>query len=165
MEPKKLGEVFLVSSQESVRRARGEVRGLLGTDHPLLEDVVQVVSELVANAVEHADRRWQGDMVGLALMETPDLVYVEVSDPGSLFSAPYIPEEEVSMAENGRGLLIVNRICGGRWGTRRRSERLGRTVWCAVPRTEQAPSAEETIRAERDRAIGRTERSVGDGRM
>lgn len=149
MEPKKLGEVFLESAQESVRRARGEVRSFLGADHPLLEDVVQVVSELVANAVEHADRRRAGDLVGLTLTETAELIYVEVSDPGSLLSAPYIPEETVSMAESGRGLLIVDVICGGRWGTGTRSEERGRTVWCAVPRTSGAPSAEETIRARR----------------
>ncbi|MEV8632532.1 ATP-binding protein [Streptosporangium sp. NPDC051023] len=144
MEPKKLGEVFLESAQESVRRARGEVRAFLGVDHPLLEDVVQVVSELVANAVEHADRRRAGDLVGLTLTETAGLVHVEVSDPGSLLSAPYIPEGETPMAESGRGLLIVDRICGGRWGVRERPEGRGRTVWCAVPGGERPPSAEET---------------------
>jgi anti-sigma regulatory factor (Ser/Thr protein kinase) len=156
MEPKKLGEVFLESAQESVRRARSEVRGLLGADHPLLEDVVQVVSELVANAVEHADRRRAGDLVGLTLTETAELVYVEVSDPGSLFSAPYIPEEGSALAESGRGLLIVDRICGGRWGAARRATGPGRTVWCAVPRTSPAPSAEETIRARRSANASRS---------
>lgn len=153
MRPEKLGEISLESARASVRRARSEVRDLLGPGHPSLDDVVQVVSELVANAVGHADWSRAGDPIGLTLTATADLIYVEVSDPGSAFSAPHISEERSSSEESGRGLLIVDRLCEGRWGTHEHARGQGRTVWCAVPRNERAPSVEETIRAQRSVAV------------
>ncbi|WP_440100959.1 ATP-binding protein [Streptosporangium sp. H16] len=149
METGKLAEVFLDSAYESVGRARRETREALGPDHVLLPDVVQVVSELLANAVEHADRGLVGDLIGLTLTATLDSVHVEVSDPGSASRAPYIPRDLPPGAGRGRGLFIVDRLSGGRWGTREHGPGLGRTVWCAVPYVRPEPLAAEEDEVER----------------
>ncbi|MFF3441345.1 ATP-binding protein [Streptosporangium sp. NPDC002721] len=143
METGKLAEVFLEGAYESVGQARRETRQALGPDHVLLPDVVQVVSELLANAVEHADHGLVGDLIGLTLTATLDSVHVEVSDPGSASRVPHIPRERPPGARRGRGLLIVDRLSGGRWGTREHGPGLGRTVWCAIPYVRPEPSAEE----------------------
>ncbi|MER5646738.1 ATP-binding protein [Streptosporangium sp. NPDC002524] len=149
METGKLAEVFLDSAYESVGQARRETREALGPDHVLLPDVVQVVSELLANAVEHADRGLVDDLIGLTLTATPDSVHVEVSDPGSASRAPHIPRDQPPGARRGRGLFIVDRLSGGRWGTREHGPGLGRTVWCAIPYVRPEPSAEEDDEPER----------------
>ncbi|MFI6512433.1 ATP-binding protein [Streptosporangium sp. NPDC050855] len=139
MEPRKLAEIFLDNNHESVRQARREAREALGADHALLADVVQVVSELLANAVEHSDRGPVDDLIGLTLTDSADSVRVEVSDAGSTSRVPHIPRDRPG-AGRGRGLLIVDRLSGGRWGTCEHGRGLGRTVWCAIPYARPAPS-------------------------
>ncbi|GAA4189770.1 hypothetical protein GCM10022252_27020 [Streptosporangium oxazolinicum] len=158
METGKLTEVFLDSAYESVGRARRETREALGRDHVLLPDVVQVVSELLANAVEHADRGLVDDLIGLTLTATLDSVRVEVSDPGSASRAPHIPLDQPPGARRGRGLLIVDRLSGGRWGTREHGRGLGRTVWCAIPYVRPEHAGDENDEAERSplRALSAT---------
>ncbi|WP_344971984.1 ATP-binding protein [Streptosporangium fragile] len=137
--------MFLDSAHRSVGQARREVRDRLGPDHPLVEDVLQVVSELVANAVDHADHGLVNDLIGLTVTVTADSVLVEVSDAGSASSSPHIPRDRSLGAEDGRGLLIVDRLSEGRWGTREHGPGLGRTVWCAVPRAVRESPADETL--------------------
>ncbi|MGC5015616.1 ATP-binding protein [Streptosporangium sp. DT93] len=143
METRRLAEIFLDNTHESVRQARREAREILGADHSLLADVVQVVSELLANAVEHSDRGPVDDLIGLTLTDSADSVQVEVSDAGSATRVPHIPRDRPPGAGRGRGLLIVDRISGGRWGTREHGRGLGRTVWCAVPYASPAPPGTE----------------------
>lgn len=123
-----LGEIDLAGSPESVPRARSDVREWLGGEHPTIDDVVLAVSELVTNAVVHSDCA-VGDFIGLTLTAAEDVVCVEVRDPGSLFSAPYVRQEPD--AESGRGLLIVNEI-SAEWGIREHGRGQGRTVLCAI---------------------------------
>ncbi|GAA5061214.1 hypothetical protein GCM10023336_38510 [Streptomyces similanensis] len=82
----------------------------------LADDVVLVVSELVANAVEHG----QGT-VGLRLRHTLEEARVEVTDgspaPARLRAAS--PEDE-----HGRGLLLVS-VLASAWGV----SDDGRTTW------------------------------------
>jgi hypothetical protein len=72
------------------------------------------------------------------------MIYVEVRDPGSAFSGPYIRQEPE--AEDGRGLLIVREISQS-WGIREHGRGLGRTVWCAirVALPSPDPSAAEPV--------------------
>jgi hypothetical protein len=67
--------------------------------------------------------------IGLTVAATEAAVYVEVRDPGSVFSAPHIRKEPE--AEDGRGLLIVREISQD-WGICEHGRGLGRTVWCAI---------------------------------
>ncbi|MGW3361496.1 ATP-binding protein [Streptosporangium canum] len=142
-EPRILGEVDLPGVRESVARARSEVRRWLGGDHPMIDDIVLVTSELVTNAIRHSNSRTR-DLIGLAVTAMEEIVYVEVSDPGSTFSGPHVREEPD--VEDGRGLLIVREI-SLEWGTREHGCGLGRTVWCAIRAAPlpDDPSAPEPV--------------------
>ncbi|MEU4235662.1 ATP-binding protein [Nonomuraea sp. NPDC026600] len=142
-EPRVIGSIHLVGIRESVAHARSEVRRWLGDDHPSVDDAVLAASELVTNALRHSAAR-PYDFVGLTVTATEGMVYVEVRDPGSAFSAPYIRQE--SEAGDGRGLLIVREISQD-WGTREHGRGLGRTVWCAIRAVPCSPdpSAPEPV--------------------
>lgn len=123
-----VGSVQLAGVRESVACARSRVRGWLGTGHPSLDDVLLAVSELVTNALHHS-AAGPRDLIGLTVVAAGPMVYVEVRDPGSAFSAPHVRREPE--AEGGRGLLIVSGIAE-RWGVREYGRGLGRSVWCAI---------------------------------
>ncbi|MBB5778539.1 ATP-binding protein [Nonomuraea jabiensis] len=103
-EPRVIGSIRLVGIRESVSHARSEVRKWLGDDHPSVDDVVLAASELVTNALRHSDAR-PYDLIGLTVTAAEGMVYVEVLDPGSMFSAPHIRQEPEAV--DGRGLLII----------------------------------------------------------
>jgi anti-sigma regulatory factor (Ser/Thr protein kinase) len=107
------------------RRARGAVAELVGIDERLRRDLTIVVSELVANAIRHAPRAGDGQVV-LAISREADALRVEVSDPGDGFELAPGPARE-----GGLGLVIVSHISRS-WGVNDG----GRTVvWCelAIP--------------------------------
>lgn len=128
VEPKAVWSINLAAIRESVSRARSEVRRWLGDDHPSVEDAVLAASELLTNALCHSNAR-PYDLIGLTVAVTDGVIYVEVRDPGSTFSAPYLRQEPE--AETGRGLLIISKISQD-WGVREHGRGLGRTVWCAI---------------------------------
>jgi anti-sigma regulatory factor (Ser/Thr protein kinase) len=128
-----LGRTGLAGLPESVPRARRNVREWLGDEHPAIDDVVLAVSELVTNAVVHSDSS-AGVSIHLTLVAAEGVVYVEVRDPGAMFSAPHVRHEPD--AETGRGLLIVDEI-SSEWGIREHDRGRGRTVWCAIRFTAQ----------------------------
>ncbi|GAA3214231.1 ATP-binding protein [Nonomuraea helvata] len=128
-EPRVIGSIQLAGILESVSRARSHVRGWLGEDHPSVDDAVLVASELLTNALRHSDAG-PHDLIGLTVSLTEEVVYVEVRDPGSTLSAPYVRQEPE--AEDGRGLLIIGEISQS-WGVREHGRGLGRSVWCAIP--------------------------------
>ncbi|WP_405147003.1 ATP-binding protein [Sphaerisporangium sp. NBC_01403] len=115
----------LVGAPESVAQARAFVREVLGRAHPVLDEVVLLVSELVTNSVTHSDSRG-GGQVTLAVSECDGTVHVEVIDSGS-DSEPRVCDE--SYGEGGRGLFLVDAI-SERWGIYR--DGAGRVVWFAV---------------------------------
>lgn len=84
---------------------------------------VQIVNELVSNAVEHAGTRCR---LPLALDARGLHVAVRDDDPyGTVGTAP-VPLDVL----RGRGLHLVAVLSGG-WGVTRRPE--GKTVWAWVP--------------------------------
>ncbi|MGW4638812.1 ATP-binding protein [Sphaerisporangium sp. NPDC004334] len=117
--------IDLVGVPESAGQARAFVREALGRAHPVLDEVVLLVSELVTNSVTHSDSRGGGP-VTLAISECDGAVHVEVVDRGS--------EREPRVRggleeEGGRGLFLVDAI-SDRWGMYRDGG--GRVVWFAV---------------------------------
>ncbi|MEU8826782.1 SpoIIE family protein phosphatase [Streptomyces sp. NPDC048636] len=80
-----------------------------------------VVSELVTNAIRHADGPIQ-----LRLIRDRTLI-CEVSDASN--TAPHMRRARLS-DEGGRGLLLVAQLTQ-RWGTRHARE--GKTIWCEQP--------------------------------
>ncbi|MGP3910262.1 ATP-binding protein [Nonomuraea sp. 10N515B] len=127
-EPRVIGSIHLAAIRESVSRARTQVRSWLGDDHPSVDDAVLAASELLTNAFRHSNGK-PYDLIGLTVAMAEGVVYVEVRDPGSTFSAPHIRQEPE--AEDGRGLLIISEISQD-WGVREHGIGLGRTVWCAI---------------------------------
>ncbi|MEO3788915.1 ATP-binding protein [Nonomuraea sp. B10E15] len=118
-------------------------RRWLGDDHPVVDEAVLALSELVTNALRHSNAK-PYTLIGLTVAAAGGAVYVGVRDPGSTFSAPHIRQEPE--AEDGRGLLIINQIAQ-EWGVREHGHGLGRTVWCAIravpPLAASAPAPAE----------------------
>lgn len=138
-EPRAIGSIQVAGIRESVSHARSEVRRWLGDDHPSVDDAVLAASELVTNALRHSDAR-PYNFIGLTVTVAEEMIYVEVRDPGSVFSAPHIRKEPE--AEDGRGLLIVSEISQD-WGIREHGRGLGRTVWCAIRAIPSSPSTSD----------------------
>jgi anti-sigma regulatory factor (Ser/Thr protein kinase) len=100
----------LLSTPESARIARWHVRAAFnyhGLDH-YADDAEIIASELVTNAIQHADADWtEKIVVSLLRVHNPDSIAVIVTD-----SSPYPPvKREVSVdSERGRGLQIIEAL-------------------------------------------------------
>ena len=110
--------------------APAEARGALRRFHPdlpveLMQVVVLLTSELVANAVRHA----RANAVGVRFSALPDYVRVEVLDEGPGFE-PHIPVERPGRA-GGWGLRLVDELAS-RWGVAGEGE--GSRVWFELDR-------------------------------
>lgn len=107
--------------------APAEARAALRRFHPelaaeLLQVVVLLASELVANAVRHAG----ADPIGIRFAIISDTIRVEVADEGPGFR-PEIPPEEPGRA-GGWGLRLVDELAD-RWGV---AESDGSRVWFEI---------------------------------
>ncbi|MGW2343425.1 ATP-binding protein [Streptomyces sp. NPDC001661] len=110
------------SVELAAAQARERVRQALdgyAVDPRAVDAAVLVASELVANACEHARGPYQ---LRLTVSRT---LCVEVLDRG-----PGLPAAPPSVGR-GRGLLLVDRVAGGAWGSRRLP--VGHCVWAEVP--------------------------------
>jgi anti-sigma regulatory factor (Ser/Thr protein kinase) len=113
-----VGHWTLPGESASVRAARALVREAMA-EHPLLEDVELVVTELVANAVEHG----RGP-IEVGLQSTAGILRLTVtSDTGSAEPEVLPPSHD---AGGGRGLALVAAIAQ-RWDWERHGERTA--VW------------------------------------
>ena len=92
---------------------------------PVLDDIRLLVSELVTNAVRHADGP-QGGEVALDVTIESSRVRVEVADPGLGFEPQ--PRDDEMNRPGGWGLYLVDRIAD-RWGVIR--NRMNR-VWFEI---------------------------------
>jgi DNA-binding NarL/FixJ family response regulator len=119
-------ELDLPQDLGSVRKARRFVRetldqwDLLG----MLDDALLVVSELAANAINHADSDYR-----VRLSTTPQSLRIEVRDGGA--GTPE-PQPRSMTNEHGRGLLMVAAIAAS-WGIER-SEETHKLVWAELTR-------------------------------
>ncbi|MEU8270556.1 ATP-binding protein [Sphaerisporangium sp. NPDC049002] len=107
-------------SASQVKPARAFVAGLLGDEHPCLDDAMLLTSELAANVVRHAVER--EFLVSVAFPGTAVMVTVE--DGGSS-KIPHLrrPADDET---DGRGLALVDTLAS-RWGFERRPA--GTLVW------------------------------------
>jgi len=108
---------------ESIAEARAAIRSFLGTSlSPEDENaVLLVVSELVANAVQHGEAP-----IELRVASSAGCIHIEVKDAGHRRPVMRTP---IPRGQAGRGLVIVNGL--GRWGYSL-IEGGGKTVWCDV---------------------------------
>ncbi|MCX5213488.1 ATP-binding protein [Kitasatospora sp. NBC_00240] len=115
-----------------------------------LDDLLCVVSELVANAVRHAP-----GPLSARVRFAPDgtRVLIEVSDTGSSLPRLVAGASEL-FAESGRGMLMVAALAE-RWGAR--PDDGGKTVWCELllPAAPAVPGPGRTVRAARAAGVGR----------
>ncbi|BAL91021.1 hypothetical protein AMIS_58010 [Actinoplanes missouriensis 431] len=88
----------------------------------LLEDALLMLGELITNAIQHT----VGDVV--VELRTDGALRIAVSDPSNRLPVPRTPGPE---SENGRGLLIVERLAAG-WGTAMLPAG-GKQVWFELP--------------------------------
>jgi anti-anti-sigma factor len=119
-------------------RARSTVRELLGgaLEQSVLSSVVLMTSELVTNAVRHSSASEPSSSVGLRVVTYPDVIRVEVDDPGPGFDPSTQALEPLRVPgpdQGGRGLFVVDRSAQ-RWGTRRLDNDRGRrfAVWFEI---------------------------------
>ena len=96
-------------------------------------DVALVFSELLSNALRHADPR-PGGTIEVRWRLDEDCVQVSVADGGGE-TRPELGEPTPG-ATGGRGLRIVAKLSKG-WGTSHGD--VGTTVWAQVPISRRAP--------------------------
>ena len=119
-------ELDLPQDLGSVRKARSFVRETLGQWELLgmLDDALLVVSELAANAINHA-----GSDYRVRLSTSSQSLRIEVRDGGT--GTPE-PQPQSMTNEHGRGLLMVAAIAAS-WGIER-SEETHKLVWAELTR-------------------------------
>ncbi len=116
------------------RRVRSELAEV-GVPDPVLDDVEVVVSELMGNSVRHA-RAIAGGVLLVGWRVADGEVSLRVTDGGS--SRRIEPREPSAMADSGRGLHIVERLCRA-WGVTEHAGAL-RTVWAVLSLDERPPT-------------------------
>jgi anti-sigma regulatory factor (Ser/Thr protein kinase) len=114
------------SSVPVIRTLVRTVTDVWGYETQLIDDAELVASELTANAVLHA-QAGDCDCFDVRLMPGNERLRIEVADAGS--SLPH-QKAPASSAETGRGLLLVEALCG-RWGVVRETPG-GKTVWAEL---------------------------------
>ncbi|WP_329600188.1 ATP-binding protein [Streptomyces pseudovenezuelae] len=114
---------ILPGLEESAEIARQLVRTTLNaweTEH-LKDSGVLLVTELVANAVQHTNSRYIKVVVSRS---NPRFVRIGVVDNARML--PEMTKPGADLLTSGRGLLLVDALCE-RWGTD--MYRLGKQVW------------------------------------
>lgn len=90
---------------------------------PVIDEIVQLASELAANAIMHTASGRRGTFT-VAVFRLPERVRVEVRDRGSV-KAP-VAQASGDSRESGRGLALVEAIATS-WG--HHGGKHGRVVW------------------------------------
>lgn len=112
-----------------------DVLGAWGVPGEVLADALSIVTELVANAIRHAEAAESPSVLELRVVAGH--LYVVVHDASRREPVLQPPSEE---AESGRGLLLVAALTEGAWGFVYAAHDAGKLVWArlslpgAVPR-------------------------------
>jgi anti-anti-sigma factor len=123
----------LAATPQAAAEARHALDGLaIGLPDGRVRDVRLLVSELVTNAVRHANLT-AGDVIRLVVDLGGHVVRVEVHDPGGGF-VPAAPEPDPARP-SGWGLYLVAQL-SDRWGVDSREQTL---VWFELDRPAAAP--------------------------
>ena len=120
-----------LDSAAAARHGVDQLADRLGEEQ--LGDVRLLVSELVTNALRHADLR-PGDSITLNVTLEQGIVRVEVCDPGSGFELDGNPGDPDTV--EGWGLYLVETLAD-RWGVERGD---GAIVWFELDRVDDVGS-------------------------
>ena len=104
------------------------MRGML-RDVPGTNDVVQIASELAANAILHTASGEEGGTFTLHLATFSDHWHVRVDDQGGP-NMPTVQPSAEATADAGRGLAVVAALSSA-WGVL--GDEYGRAVWAEIP--------------------------------
>src|SRR5690606_37575578 len=115
-------------SAAAVRRWLADI--FRSTEPDRLDDLYAVATELICNAVRHAEPL-PDDVIHVRCELADGEVEFSVTDGGSS-SRPRLRALDTTAAD-GRGLLIVG-AWSSQWGVR--EEAAGRTVWARLPGTQ-----------------------------
>ena len=119
-EPGSVVSITLPATAVAARDARRYVeKQLVGVDDEVRDNAILLVSELVSNALRHA-----GTAIDVEVRRGRRDVRVEVTDGHERYRLR--PGSADPEAEDGRGLLLVDRIATD-WGVERRGKR--KAVW------------------------------------
>ncbi len=113
-----------------VREVRRYVCKLVGIDHPRIDDIELLTSEIATNAVIHSGSGRPSGRLKLTVRRDERRVRVEITDDGGADSSPHLVSDGLS--EHGQGLWIVRGLSdeSGSW-----QDQQGRTtVWFQVAR-------------------------------
>ncbi|WP_274914699.1 ATP-binding protein [Streptomyces sp. WZ-12] len=91
------------------------------------DDALLVLSELLTNAVRHAQGS-RGREIETRYSREPHGVRIEVHDAAQSWPQPCVPDVD---ADGGRGLTIVAALAAC-WGTEVRDGGIGKLVWAVV---------------------------------
>jgi anti-sigma regulatory factor (Ser/Thr protein kinase) len=119
-----LASLTIPGRPDRVSEARAFVRKVVGPDHPVVDTVILLTSEIVPNAVMHSDSRRAGGSVTVLMIEISGGLRVEVADSGSDLSAPVVRGDVY--ASDGHGLYLVQALAD-QWGYVR--DETSTTVW------------------------------------
>jgi anti-sigma regulatory factor (Ser/Thr protein kinase) len=117
----------------NVREVRRYVREVLAPDAEgiNLGDIDVVTSEIATNALLHTRSGKPGGGLRVAVFSNAERVRLEFEDDGGAETVPSIPD---SVAESGRGLMIVRELADA-WGIwQQESPQREVTVWVEVLR-------------------------------
>ena len=119
--------VRIAGTVEAAARARSELGRLRADlDAPMLESMRLLITELITNAVRHA----QAPAVEMTVTVSERDVHVEIANPGGDFeAAPSGPED----SDSGWGLFLVDRL-SERWGVAQDSGSVYQRVWFELAR-------------------------------
>lgn len=123
--------LLLASEPKSARAAREFVREYIeyyvpGVTPEHLGNAVLIASELVTNSIRYGTE--PDDLVRVVLDADNTRTRVEVHDPVRRHPRPR-PESDTR--DRGRGLIILDALCPGRWGVT--DCPFGKCVWVEVP--------------------------------
>lgn len=117
---------WMMSSAVDVRRALVAELRALGVDPVVVDETEIVISELVTNAVRHAEPLADGT-IHVSWSVRADVVEIEVTDGGGP-TTPH-PAPRSVWSAGGRGLRIVGSLAH-EWGVRENGT--GSSVWASM---------------------------------
>jgi anti-sigma regulatory factor (Ser/Thr protein kinase) len=111
-----LGRLTIPGRPEQAALARAFVARTLSNDCAHADTAVLLTSELVTNSLVHSRSGRSGGRITVTLLAIPGGIRAEILDDGAP-NAPTLrsrPEESPRLAENGRGLQLVETL-STRW--------------------------------------------------
>jgi anti-sigma regulatory factor (Ser/Thr protein kinase) len=140
-----------------------DVLGAWGVPDEVLADALSIVTELVANAIRHAEaeeslRRHSQPPSVLELRVVAGHLYLVVHDASRRAPVLQPPSEE---AESGRGLLLVAALTEGAWGFVYAVHDAGKLVWARLSLPGAVPR--DALSSERAGLLSPSGSAVGAG--